>query len=456
MIDLTSDDRSGPVSKPVSKAVRYPRQLQIQPASDPREALLSHRQSSSSAGDRSYSKASREDNNNKKIRAPVRQQSTGSRPRPCQGTSNHSRATEMSFLSDDRSSSPEWMDEVTPRSQATHPATMNMPQPTDQTRRSQSKEYHHQQLRNNEVDSLVNPNNSHRIERKASTTGRLGKDHLEKNSRRLLDRSMPPPSRPGRYQNLSQNRVETSSSCSASIRQQRSGSSQLSYQSHQYRGRGISQETASWATTSSRGSIQPQSQTSSCFPSSVPLDSPLQPLRGDTPARTATRESRAGSVRSTATTRPWGRDSDSGPVLDRQALVATVERGTRGSSLARLPSIFSSLEDEDRMDGWGAGTEARVRARITARQSSSRPARQPKWARTRGYCKWEPQETAYLVEQVTLNGPAWQLIYDINREQGGPIQLHRGPVDYKDKAWNYKKSQISYGNLLLFRSRAQD
>jgi hypothetical protein len=141
------------------------------------------------------------------------------------------------------------------------------------------------------------------------------------------------------------------------------------------------------------------------------------------------------------------RTSSSGfPTIDAQ--VERYRITSRDSSLLRLPSVATSARhDSITPDGnYLDQVEQRIEAAIDDLQAAGSTSRSNHRRRRR---PWTEEETHFLIGQVSRHGPAWQKIWDRNREGRRIIDSRRSTVDYKDKAMIYKKDMLRYTSLFL-------
>jgi hypothetical protein len=125
-----------------------------------------------------------------------------------------------------------------------------------------------------------------------------------------------------------------------------------------------------------------------------------------------------------------------------------LEASSRGSSLTRLPSIGTTLGEDEPIREDRAhfhNIEQRVREAMgDVHAADCYGRRRQNGRRRRPRLPWTDTELNYLIREVNKNGPAWQLIWDLNQEGTPVIHPQRTPVDYKDKAMVYKKDMIVY------------
>jgi hypothetical protein len=122
-----------------------------------------------------------------------------------------------------------------------------------------------------------------------------------------------------------------------------------------------------------------------------------------------------------------------------------------------LPSIGTATSEDQSIRDDGThhqDVEARIMAAMGNIRMADRYGRRGKsGSHRRQRLPWSEEEMSFLVEQVTENGPAWQLIWDLNQEKTPVIHPRRTPVDYKDKAMIYKKDMIVYVSCIICKDR---
>ena len=125
-----------------------------------------------------------------------------------------------------------------------------------------------------------------------------------------------------------------------------------------------------------------------------------------------------------------------------------INRYRHDSSAPRIPSVGTPQEDDQ--DWPTSDVEADIvelERHVQVTDRDDRPQRTPQSHR-----RWRPREVDFLLAQVDLHGPAWNLIWQNNRHmQPPPIHLHRSPVNYKDKAMNYR---VQMFKLVFLQSSA--